>query len=60
MSGNWYVSDVSHLDEEELKERLETFSNEGTPSIIFDGDYSLLEDLDIYIDESDVTVVELD
>lgn len=59
MSGSWYISDVSHLDEEELQERLSTFSSEGTPSIIFDGDFGDLSDLGIDLDESEVTVVEL-
>lgn len=60
MSGTWYMSDVSHLDEEELQERLQTFASEGTPSIVFDGDFGDLLDLGIDLDESEVTIVEID
>lgn len=57
MSGKYYGCDVSHLDNDEIVERLEGFANEGTPVLTL-GDFSEVDEWDIDID--DVQIVPLD
>lgn len=56
MSGKFYASNVSRLDEEELVERVVAFASEGTPSILVE-ELEDLEELDIY---DDVTIVPIE
>lgn len=57
MSNKWYASDVSGMFQDDLIERLETFANEGTLSVVV-GDLDDLIDINVETDE--VTIVELD